>query len=184
MAGQGREDHRHLRHFQGRTTVIKEAEADWPTNASCSSPCSKPCPTHLFQGPRFRFVRVSKSKAAMTLELVQNRLVTDHPRNSRNPCQPISRARRVRHPSHRQDRFRHLRRILRPEAFQEEHEILRTGNPVIGKIERETYPGKCMLVTKMPWRDRDGNIIGTFGVPATSPPSRRPKPSWRPFTSD
>jgi signal transduction histidine kinase len=41
---------------------------------------------------------------------------------------------------------------------------LRTGKPIIGKTENQAYPGKWMFVTKMPWRDRDGNLIGTFGI--------------------
>jgi len=52
-------------------------------------------------------------------------------------------------------------------ANQEEQEIIRTGQPVVDKIERMVCPdGKVLwrLSTKMPWRDKDGRIIGTFAV--------------------
>jgi PAS domain S-box-containing protein len=52
-------------------------------------------------------------------------------------------------------------------AYEDEQEIIRTGKPLIGKLEEETHPdGRVtwVLTTKMPWRDKDGNIIGTFGI--------------------
>ncbi|HVU22672.1 MAG TPA: PAS domain S-box protein [Opitutus sp.] len=53
------------------------------------------------------------------------------------------------------------------EAFEDEQRIMRTGTPIIGKLERENYAdGRVTwaLTTKMPWRDGAGNIIGTFGI--------------------
>jgi len=53
------------------------------------------------------------------------------------------------------------------EAFQDEQEIIRTGNPIIGKVETETHSDgrvTSALTTKLPWRDNNGNIIGTFGI--------------------
>ncbi len=52
-------------------------------------------------------------------------------------------------------------------AFQDEQEIIRTGRPLVGKLE-QTW-GKngemlWLLTTKMPWRDPAGNIIGTCGT--------------------
>lgn len=53
-------------------------------------------------------------------------------------------------------------------AFEDEQEIIRTGVPMIGKVEKETWidgrPDTWCLTTKMPLRDRDGRIIGTFGI--------------------
>jgi PAS domain S-box-containing protein len=52
-------------------------------------------------------------------------------------------------------------------AFEEEQQILRTGEPIVGKVERVTGEnGKpaWWLTTKMPWRDEKGELIGTFGV--------------------
>lgn len=52
-------------------------------------------------------------------------------------------------------------------AFEDEQEIIRTGKPLIGKLESEEHSdGRVTwaLTTKMPWRDDNGNIIGTFGI--------------------
>src|SRR5207244_5756096 len=48
-------------------------------------------------------------------------------------------------------------------AYADEQEIMRTGQPVIGKDEKETWlDGRVRWVstTKMPFRDSDGPIIG------------------------
>ena len=52
-------------------------------------------------------------------------------------------------------------------AFEDEQEIIRTGAPMVGKIERETHQDGALtwaLTTKMPLRDGRGRIIGTFGI--------------------
>jgi PAS domain S-box-containing protein len=52
-------------------------------------------------------------------------------------------------------------------ACADEQQIIRTGQPVVGKEEKETWrDGRVMWVstTRMPFRDCDGRITGTFGV--------------------
>jgi len=52
-------------------------------------------------------------------------------------------------------------------ALADEQEILRTGQPVIGKIEEATRPGRpstWFSTTKMVIRDARGNQVGTFGL--------------------
>jgi signal transduction histidine kinase len=52
-------------------------------------------------------------------------------------------------------------------AFDDEQEIMKTGKPLQGKVERAVLPdGKVYwaLSTKMPWTDEEGRIIGTFGI--------------------
>ncbi|MGA2854467.1 MAG: PAS domain-containing protein, partial [Verrucomicrobiota bacterium] len=52
-------------------------------------------------------------------------------------------------------------------AHEDEQEIIRTGQPIVGKLEKAILDnGRTIwwLSTKMPWRSRDGNIVGTFGV--------------------
>ena len=52
-------------------------------------------------------------------------------------------------------------------AFEDEQEIIRTGAPMVGKLEKNFHAdGKIAwcLATKMPWRAHDGTIIGTFGI--------------------
>ncbi len=56
----------------------------------------------------------------------------------------------------------HARQTLADEA-----EVIRTGQPLIGKEEYLTWPdGRRVWVstTKLPLRDRDGRIVGTFGI--------------------
>ncbi len=51
-------------------------------------------------------------------------------------------------------------------AYEDEQEIIRTGKPII-KEERETWvngPDTWVFTTKLPLRDREGNIVGTFGI--------------------
>jgi PAS domain S-box-containing protein len=53
------------------------------------------------------------------------------------------------------------------QAFTDEQEIIRTGQPMVGKEEKETWPDGHVTwasTTKMPLRDAQGNILGTFGV--------------------
>jgi C4-dicarboxylate-specific signal transduction histidine kinase len=52
-------------------------------------------------------------------------------------------------------------------AYDDEQAIIKTGQPLINKIERQTYKdGRTVWWTtsKMPLRDRTGKIIGTFGI--------------------
>ena len=52
-------------------------------------------------------------------------------------------------------------------ALADEREIIRTGKPIIDYEEKETWPDRedtWASTTKMPWRDTQGNIIGTFGI--------------------
>lgn len=53
------------------------------------------------------------------------------------------------------------------QALADEENVLRTGKPIIGKMEKETFSdGRTTwaLTTKMPLKDEAGTIVGTFGV--------------------
>jgi diguanylate cyclase (GGDEF)-like protein/PAS domain S-box-containing protein len=52
------------------------------------------------------------------------------------------------------------------EAFEDEQRIIRTGTPMLAKLERETFhdrPDAWMSTTKLPLLDESGEVIGTFG---------------------
>ena len=52
-------------------------------------------------------------------------------------------------------------------AYNDEQEIIRTGQPIVGTEEMEIWPDghvTWVSTTKMPLRDAQGNISGTFGV--------------------
>jgi diguanylate cyclase (GGDEF)-like protein/PAS domain S-box-containing protein len=52
-------------------------------------------------------------------------------------------------------------------AFADEQKIIRTGRPMLGKLERETFrngTSPWVSTSKMPLRDGRGQIIGTFGI--------------------
>jgi len=52
-------------------------------------------------------------------------------------------------------------------AYEDEQEIMQTGQPVIRKEEKETWPGRAdtwVLTSKTPLRDAGGKIIGISGI--------------------
>ncbi|MFZ1993574.1 MAG: GGDEF domain-containing protein, partial [Solirubrobacteraceae bacterium] len=52
-------------------------------------------------------------------------------------------------------------------AFEDEQRIIRTGEPMVGKLQRETFhdrPDAWSSTTKQPLFDESGEIIGTFGL--------------------
>ena len=52
-------------------------------------------------------------------------------------------------------------------AFEDEQQIIRSGEPMEGKLERETFHDRAdawVSTSKMPLRDKHGQIIGTFGI--------------------
>ena len=48
------------------------------------------------------------------------------------------------------------------QTFNEDIQIIKTGKPIINKEESAT--GTWVLTTKMPWFNKEGNIIGLFGI--------------------
>jgi diguanylate cyclase (GGDEF)-like protein/PAS domain S-box-containing protein len=53
------------------------------------------------------------------------------------------------------------------QALEDEKEILRTGQPMIAKEEKETWPDgheTWVVTTKMPLKNKHGEIVGTMGI--------------------
>ena len=52
-------------------------------------------------------------------------------------------------------------------AFEDEQQIIRTGTPILEKLEKETWPDghiTWVVTSKLPLRDAEGKIVGTFGI--------------------
>lgn len=52
-------------------------------------------------------------------------------------------------------------------ARHDEVQIMETGQPIIGQVERETWPDRpdtWSYTTKLPLRDATGKVVGTFGI--------------------
>ena len=52
-------------------------------------------------------------------------------------------------------------------ALMDEAQVMETGQPILGKIEREVLPDSSVtwaLTTKFPLKNRQGKIIGNFGI--------------------
>ena len=67
-------------------------------------------------------------------------------------------------------------------AFDDEQRIIQTGQPIVHVEEKETWPdGRITWVdsSKMPLRDRGGNIVGTFGISRDITEKKRTEESLR-----
>ncbi|MBN1429546.1 MAG: PAS domain S-box protein [Anaerolineae bacterium] len=63
--------------------------------------------------------------------------------------------------------FDFFARVHAQEAYEDEQKIIQTGQPMVGIVEKNVLPdGRSSWVstTKLPLRDKDGEIIGTFGI--------------------
>ena len=52
-------------------------------------------------------------------------------------------------------------------AFEDDQQVIRTGEPIVDKVEKETWRDGSTtwaLTTKVPVRDKRGAIVGTFGI--------------------
>jgi sigma-B regulation protein RsbU (phosphoserine phosphatase) len=121
-----------------------------------------------FKDRESRFVRVSRSKVEKSLATARQRYHAACPAGGREELPPHLAGLEpfAEYMVGKTDFDFYTEERARP-AYEDEQEIIRTGQPSIGKLERATQPDgevNWVITTKMPWRDKGGNIIGTFGV--------------------
>ncbi len=124
--------------------------------------------TIYFKDLQSRFVRLSRSKVEFALALARGRYQMTA-KDKDKECPPAHLAGATEYAQYlkgKSDFDIYSEDRARP-AFEDEQEIIRTGAPMDGKLEKTVLPGgniRWCLTTKMPWRGPDGRIIGTFGV--------------------
>jgi PAS domain S-box-containing protein len=121
-----------------------------------------------FKDRESRFRRVSRSKVERSLTVVRNRYLAAHPdtRPEQLPDYLKGPEAFAEYMLGKTDFDFYTEERARP-AFEDEQQIIRTGQPSIGKLERAVQVDSSvnwLITTKMPWRDKDGNTVGTFGV--------------------
>jgi PAS domain S-box-containing protein len=121
-----------------------------------------------FKDRESRFVRVSQSKVETTLQTVRKVHRTTHPADNPDEWPPhMASTKAFAEWLIGKTDFDTFPKEHARAAFEDEQEIIRTGEPTMGKLQKMSLPdgtNTWYLTTKMPWRDKDGNIIGTFGV--------------------
>jgi len=121
-----------------------------------------------FKDALSRYVRVSRTKVKKNLSLVRQRYREANPNVAEKdwPAHLQGEEQFVAYVTGRTDFDVYSEERART-AYDDERRILETGEPLVNKLEStRTVEGTTswVLTTKMPWRDDDGNIIGTFGV--------------------
>lgn len=124
--------------------------------------------TIYYKDHESRFVRMSKSKAEKTLQSVRDDYRAAHPDAKPDEWPPhLAGVEAFTEWLIGKTDFDTYPENYARAAYTDEQEIIRTGKPIEDKLEKATFAdGKNVwwLTTKMPWRDKTGTIIGTFGV--------------------
>lgn len=147
-------------------TAIKEAEAELAYERELLRTLLDNSPdTIYFKDLNSRFVQVSRSKAQAALEVIrENYLAGRLGRDCEELPPHLAGADALAtHLIGKTDAYIYGEEFASA-TFEEEQTIIRTGRPVISKTERIVPVGRWMLTTKLPWRDKDGKVIGTFGI--------------------
>ena len=121
-----------------------------------------------FKDRHCRFMRVSRSKLKKSFDIVLSRHRASHSHEGPGSLPPHlgSLDAFAEYLVGKSD-FDFLQEESARSTHDAEQEIMRTGKPLLGNIERSVQLDgevRWSLSTKMPWRDKDGNIIGTFGT--------------------
>ena len=122
--------------------------------------------TLYFKDLGSRFVRVSRSKVESSLVLLREKHHRTQPPGQAYPPH-LQNVEAMREWLTGRTDFDVLAEEEAGPRFAEEQEIIRTGRPMTGKVESIMMPFGVVawrLVTKIPWRDEQGRIIGTYGI--------------------
>jgi PAS domain S-box-containing protein len=150
-------------------TVIKQGEAELAYQRDLLGTLMDYSPDSIFfKDPQSRFLRLSRSEANNLRRISLIHYHASHPADGENSL-----------PSHLASVEEFEKYVIgktdaeiygREPAdvfLNDEKEIMRTGQPMIGKIEQTICPDGSIIwfmTTKVPWRNKDGTIIGTFGT--------------------
>jgi PAS domain S-box-containing protein len=121
-----------------------------------------------FKDLQSRFLRVSKSKLQKSFDIAL-KLHLASGASAATPDLPshlVNIERFAQHLIGKSDFDFMAEECARP-VYEAEQEIIRTGKPILGRIERVTHRDgtiKWALSAKMRWCDKDGNVIGIFGT--------------------
>lgn len=150
-------------------TALKQTEAALAYHHDLLSTLMENSPDSIFfKDLKSRFVKISRSELHNLLRLSISRYRAVHPGTDEDALPPhlanvdefekyvIGKTDADLYGQDRASEFSH-----------DEEEILRTGKPIVEKSEKTVHPdGRVVwyLTTKSPWRDRHGQLIGTFGT--------------------
>jgi PAS domain S-box-containing protein len=116
-----------------------------------------------------RFVRVSRSKVESSLDILRDRHRLARQAGQAEEAYPphLETVEAMRLWLAGKTDFDIFTRDTAQQFFDEENVIIRSGRPLMGKLESIKLPSGAFvwyLATKMPWRDEQGRIIGIYGV--------------------
>lgn len=150
-------------------TALKEAEAKLAYERDLFHALLDNFPDVIyFKDFKSRFVRVSRSKAEASMDIVLARYQADHPgMQAEQLPEHLTSVEAFREWLIGRTDFDTYAEERAQEAYDDEQKIIQTDKPIVAKIERTPQAdGKLTwcISTKMPWRDKEGRVIGTFGV--------------------
>jgi PAS domain S-box-containing protein len=150
-------------------TLQKQAEAGLASEQELFHTLLETFPDNVyFKDRESRIVRVSRSKVESTLQSARKLHRAAHPNDNPDAWPPhLAEASAFGDWLIGKTDFDTFPGDHARKTIAEEQEIIRTGQPMIGVIEKTTQgdgSSNWWLTTKLPWRDKDGNIIGIFGV--------------------
>jgi PAS domain S-box-containing protein len=122
----------------------------------------------FFKDLESRFVKVSRSEEKNLLGIALNRYYDTHPGTGAGQLPPHLAGPECFHDYLMGKTDADIYGAERAEPFRrDEREIMRTSQPIIGQVEKTICPdGQTIwhMTTKVPWRNPQGEVIGTFGT--------------------